>query len=306
MVSIGLIAVRWRGPFISRNGWRRCYSLHKMQKELKNIVNYLNEAYGVDLCQYDESFLVMSLNKRLQAKGFSSLVDYGKHLQQTTPEATLFLSSLNISYSAFFRNSLTCAYLEQVVFPMLMEKKRKANNKEVRIWSAACASGQEAYSMAMLCDEVASADNSSISCHIFATDIDPQQIIKAEKGVYQANELDNVSLRRVNQFFDRSDQCYAVKPALKSKTHFAVFDLLNERSVSPEISIYGDFDIILCCNVLFYFTPEMQQRILKKMELNLAEGGLLITGETEREILKEHHYQEVFVNSAIFKRTTRQ
>ncbi|MGC9151340.1 MAG: CheR family methyltransferase [Microbacter sp.] len=267
-----------------------------------NFADYFNKAFGIDLTQYDESFLIMSLNKRLQANGLASLSDYRLHLQKTILEADLLLNSLNISYTTFFRNPLTCAYLEQVVFPMLMEKRKNTNNKEVRIWSAACASGQEAYSMAIICDEVAPGKEQDLSCHIFATDVDPQQIAAAEKGVYHVHDLENVSLRRVNRFFERSENLYAVSPSIKSKVHFDVFDLLNDRAVSPEISIYGEFDIILCCNVLFYYTPEMQQLILDKMELNLAPGGFLITGETEREILKAYHYQEVFVNSAIFKK----
>lgn len=272
-----------------------------MQKELKKLANYFGEVYGIDLSQYDESFLVMSLNKRLQVNGLLSLNDYHVHLQSSTLEAETFLNSLNISYSTFFRNPLTCAYLEQIVFPLLIEKKKKANNKEVRIWSAACASGQEAYSMAMMCDELMPMDEPSVNCHIFATDVDPYQIKLAETGIYHPHDLENVSLGRVNRFFEHAENQYLVIDSLKNKIHFAVFDLLNDHAVSPEISIYGDFDIILCCNVLFYYTPEMRQRILEKMTLNLARGGLLITGETERAILKEHHFQEVFVNSAIFK-----
>lgn len=272
-----------------------------MNGELGEISTLLFEKYGIDVFRYDDSFLEMSISKRVSATNCSSLKEYHTKLKDNRNEADSFVHSLNISFSEFFRNPLTYAYIEQMVLPLLIEKKERENNKEIRIWSAACASGQEAYSIAMLWDEVSDAAKETITCRIFATDCNPEEIIAAQKGVYTATSLYKVSLHRVHAYFNQQNDTYLINPRLKKQVQFFAFNLLDEQLISPQESIYGDFDIILCCNLLFYYKPEYRRRILEKLTRNLVSGAYLITGETEREIVQKSNYQEVFVNSAIFK-----
>ncbi|MBB3188224.1 CheR family methyltransferase [Microbacter margulisiae] len=267
---------------------------------MENLSRFLSDIYNVDVLQYDATFLEMALNKRMLANGCDSVIDYRLYLENNQNEASLLIDSLNISFSMFFRNPLTYAYLEQVLLPVLMERKKKENNKEIRIWSAACAAGQEAYSVAMLCDEILTKGNPQLSYRIFATDSDPDEIQRAQQGVYNIVAVENVSLRRIQNYFLKQDDFFSITPVIKQMVNFSTFDLLDESLISPPASIYGDFDIIFCCNLLFYYKPEYRTRILEKMERNLAPNGFLITGETERETLVQHCYQEVFVNSAIF------
>jgi chemotaxis methyl-accepting protein methylase len=275
--------------------------METMNGKLEEISTLLLEKYGADVSHYDESFLEMSVAKRLSVTGCYSLNDYHKHLKNTKSEAVSFVDSLNISFSEFFRNPLTYAYIEQMVLPLLIEKKKKENNREIRIWSAACASGQEAYSIAMLWNEVLPASRSTIDCRIFATDCNPEEIIAAQKGVYQMASIGKVAFNRVQTCFNQQKETFSIKPELKKQVDFSIFNLLDKQLVSPPASIYGDFDVIFCCNLLFYYKPEFRHQILDKISRNLAADGFLITGETEREIVKEGNYREVFVNSAIFK-----
>jgi len=277
-----------------------------MNDDLKEISTLLFEKYGFDVSRYDDSFLEMSVAKRQSVTGCYSVRDYHNHLKHTKSEVDSFVDSLNISFSEFFRNPLTYAYIEQMVLPLLIEQKKQASNKEIRIWSAACASGQEAYSIAMLWDEVSLAAKSTIACRIFATDSNPEEIIAAQKGIYQMATLQKTTLHRVQTYFDQRNDTFYVVPKLKSQITFSTFNLLDEQLVSPQASIYGDFDMIFCCNLLFYYKPEFRHLILEKISRNLAADGFLITSETEREIVKENNYREVFVNSAIFKGTIRQ
>jgi chemotaxis methyl-accepting protein methylase len=277
-----------------------------MKDELKYISTLLFETYGADVSRYDDSFLEMSIAKRQSVTGCYSVPDYHNHLKHTKSEADLFVDSLNISFSEFFRNPLTYAYIEQMVLPLLIEQKKQENNKEIRIWSAACASGQEAYSMAILWDEVSPSIKSTIACRIFATDSNANEIIAAEKGVYQLGTLQKTTLHRVQTYFNQRNDTFSIVPELKQQVDFSTFNLFDEQLASPQASIYGDFDVIFCCNLLFYYKPEFRHLILDKISRNLAADGFLITGETEREIVKESNYREVFVNSAIFKRSARQ
>jgi chemotaxis methyl-accepting protein methylase len=111
-----------------------------------------------------------------------------------------------------------------------------------------------------------------------------------------------LTLKRKNEWFTKKGDFYVVKNQLKENIDFSVFDLLNENSNCPPSSIFGDFDIIFCANLLFYFKREFRTSILEKLSSSLAKGGLLITGETEREILIQHNYREVYPQSAIFSK----
>jgi len=152
-----------------------------MESLLSEVVSYVLRESGEDISKYDDSFLLKSIEKRIIAKGVHSKREYLSLLISSKEECIALNESLSICYSEFFRNSLTFAYLEKLILPSLFSSKYKLKQKEVRIWSAACASGQEAYSLAILCEELIATSTSVLSYRIIATDIDPEQVEKAEK-----------------------------------------------------------------------------------------------------------------------------
>jgi chemotaxis protein methyltransferase CheR len=228
--------------------------------------------------------------------------EYLNYLGSCEEEAIVFRSRLTNSYSEFFRNPLTFAYLEQIILPQLIEKKRIKKENQIRIWSAACASGQEAYSAAILCDELIELKKANINYLIFATDVYPEVLEQAQIGHYQAATLGKVTLKRIQTYFTQDGETYKIAPQLRNRIDFSVFNLLSDQGSSPSASIYGNFDLVFCSNLLFYYEPESQMRILEKIGNSLAKNGYLITGETEREIINGNNYREVFVNSAIFQK----
>ena len=225
-------------------------------------------------------------------------------------EAEALSISLNNTFSEFFRNSLTFAYLEQIVLPSLIEKKIKEKQKEIRIWSAACASGQEPYSIAIVIDELIRIHHPGLSCRIFATDLNQSELSIAKKGVYPVSSLGKVNMSRLNTYFIRMDQSekysqivnFAIISDIGRYIDFSVFDLTSEEGNCPQASIYGNFDLVFCSNVLFYYKPEYQQRILLKIGNCLNPDAWLITGEAERGIVRENNYREEFFSSGIFKK----
>lgn len=124
----------------------------------------------VNISLFDEKFLEKSVNKRLDELGLSTVDAYLLKLQTDLDEIKFLNESLHINYSEFFRNSLTFSYLEQIIIPRLFETKKANNGKEIRIWSAACAAGQESYSIAILFDEYIKKRKTNIWYRIFATD----------------------------------------------------------------------------------------------------------------------------------------
>jgi chemotaxis methyl-accepting protein methylase len=249
------------------------------------VVRALGSAHGLDVSVYDEVFLRKSIDKRLAATGFETVAAYGDYLAGSREEATAFYGSLRIGYSEFFRSPLVFELLKHLVLPSLAAEKARSNQGEIRVWSAGCAAGQEAWSIAMLLDEVAGTDSPSFSYRIFATDLSEPDLALANAGVYSDEALGNVRLRQLSTFFSRQGDAHAVLPRLRESVCFSSYDLLDERSSSPAASIYGDFDLVFCCNLLFYYRQDIRQRILDKVCRALAPGGYFVTGEAERDIV---------------------
>ncbi|MFO7534682.1 MAG: protein-glutamate O-methyltransferase CheR [Kiritimatiellia bacterium] len=270
---------------------------------LSGIAQFLDGIEGLDIASYDGPFLRNSIGKRLAATGIQTVEAYGSHLADNPAEATCFVHSLSINYSEFFRNPLTFALLEQLVLPDLIAEKKRSDRAEIRIWSAAAAAGQEAWSIAILLDELARGDGLPISARIIATDLSEPELAHARTGVYSAESLGNMSLRRLNAFFTRQGEAYAVIPRLRERVDFSPYDLRDEGSASPAAGIYGDFDLILCCNLLFYYRPEIRRQVLGKISRALSPGGYFVTGEAERETVNNvGGFRAVAPPSAIFQK----
>jgi len=271
-----------------------------MKESNKLISNHILLSKGIDLSRFDETFLFKCIQRRMVETQSKSRDDYFELFSGNDVEKEEFLNSLQISYSEFFRNPLTFSVLEKIVLPGLAMQKASGKRNEIRIWSAACAGGQETYSISMLLNEYRLGNDMVLNYRIFSTDVAESQIIRARKGQYATSELSMLTLKRKNEWFTKKGDASVVKNQIKEKVDFSVFDLLNDQSNCPPASIFGDFDIIFCANILFYFKREFRNKILEKLSYSLAKGGLLITGETEREILIQQNYKEVYPQSAIF------
>ncbi len=273
-------------------------------KNNRSNIGPLLQASGMDVSKYDESFLEKVAGIRISATGCPSEEAYAVLLDASPEERQTLTESIRISYSEFFRNPLTFAVLERIIMPSLALRNKKAGQKEIRIWSAACAAGQEPYSIAMLLEEMNSFNEGS-DYRIFATDADTIQVIRAKTGIYQADALLNLTMRRVNNWFTKEGKVYEVKPQLKKQVDFSIFDLFSEQFSAPPASIFGDFHLVFCSNLLFYYKPGYRDLILRKMENSLANGGYLVTGEAERDLVPQNQYDEVVPGSAVFRLKTK-
>jgi len=276
-----------------------------MEENIGKITKFLLQSHGKDIAKYDISFLKKSIQRRLIETRCTSYDTYCIFLEKNETEGKMFLDSLNISYTEFFRNPLTFAVLERIILPSIVLKRGNAKQKEIRIWSAACAAGQEAYSLAMLLEERINEGKDKLNYRIFVTDQKESQVYKAKEGKYTISELNNLNLKRVNQWFVVDGDTYKVKQELKRNIDFSVFDLFNDQLSCPPASIFGDFDLVICANLLFYFKPECQKIILNKMSNCLARSGYLIAGEAESDMMLRQDFIEVFPQSAIFQRLER-
>ncbi|MCF8390450.1 MAG: protein-glutamate O-methyltransferase CheR [Bacteroidales bacterium] len=268
-------------------------------KQINDICDFLRQSQGIDVSTYEDSFLKKTLQNRISTSMCDSMEEYFTFLKQNSTEGNLLIASLQNNYSEFFRNALTFAVLERIVLPYIVKKKKK---KEIRIWSAACAQGQEVYSFAMLLEELRGGDDEKFKYRIFATDKCDAQINKAKHGEYPSSALNNINFKRAEKWFTKRNDVFTIKSELKENIDFSIFDLLGKNSGSPSVSIFGDFDIVFCANLLFYFNSKNQKQIVNKISKSISDGGYLITGEAERQILLNLDFSEVFLQSGIFQK----
>ena len=251
-----------------------------MIKFMREVSQVMEDVYGMNISMYDESFLLKLIEQKAITAGIKGISEYITYLSNNAAEAKSLYCSLNINYSEFFRNRLAFALLEQWILPKLIMDK--PTGSELRIWSAGCAYGQEAYSLAMLLDKLKDYQGHKVSYRIIATDISHSSLTLASKGEYQEELIQNMRIKDLKEFFVDDNKTYKIVPRLKQHITFAYYDLLDKFTSNPQESIFGNFDLIFCSNLLYYYQPEHQQFILQKIIRALSANGYLITGETEK------------------------
>jgi len=257
---------------------------------MKNLIECIDNLYRTKYAKiisiYDDTFLEQSIRSRMNFSNCENYQDYFNMINSSESESLTFLNSLNNSFSEFFRNPLTFALLEQHLIPMLLQTKDNYQTDDLRIWSAGCAIGQEPYSLAILLEDIFQENKNNFSYRIFATDISINELSSAISGIYEYNSVKNIKLSHINNYFSRKNDSYKISDNIKKHVDFSYYDLLDTESSAPPASIYGDFDLVICSNVLFYYKPEIQKFIVSKIRRSLKPNGYFITGEAETAIVK--------------------
>ncbi len=220
-----------------------------------------------------------------------------EYLQQclTNPgeQQDLYAACLN-STSEFFRDRWTCCLLERTVLPPLLARGG------LRIWCAGSAAGQEALSLAILVEELAAGQDRRPTA-IFATDLRPEQHALALAGRYPRSQFRHMSMDRLERWFRPDGDMLVAADELRSLIQFSVHDLLEEASFCPPESIFGNFDIISCMNVLLYYNPSIQVRLLQNFHRALVADGLLVVAPSEVGIVGQSGLFVSYNDGPLFK-----
>jgi len=257
------------------------------QPDLTEIIDTINQNYGRDISVYETSFLGKVISHRREETNSRTPREYSDFLIAHSEEASLFINSLNNNHSLFFRNMLSFSLLEKLVLPAILKASQKSKSPQVRIWSAGCAAGEEAFSVAILLAESEAELHPKTAAYIFATDLSEAKLAEAKIGLYDYEHLKNVKLEYVEKYFSPTGTAFVIKYPIKSRVSFSYYDLLDKNSLCPPESIFGDFNLILCCNVLYYYKADIRRLILNKLSVCLADGGFLMTSEAERSFVAE-------------------
>ena len=245
--------------------------------QIDALLKVVQKSTGMDLTGYCTPMLSRRLSERLERMEMEA-DQYISLCRSDETECAKLARAIAIHVSSFFRNPIVFEILAQSVFPGLIQK----TPGELRVWSAGCAAGEEAYSVAILIAEANKRNpRAQIQPLIFATDIDRDILAKAERAVYARESLKDTKLGWVDTYFSSLGDGFKVCDEVKTMVHFSANDLLSPQTGVPEESIYGSFDLILCRNVLIYFSAEHQKQVLEKLYNALASGGVLVLGDSE-------------------------
>jgi len=251
------------------------------EQDVQKIVAKLYAISGIDFNHYRINTLTRRIEARMVKLNVRNCSDYLDYLGSTDGEASGLIDTIAINVSSFFRNPIVFEILQQTIIPKIYAEKSAAEWSDVRVWSAGCATGEEAYSIAILLHKFCKKEKWASNATIFATDIDQTALEKAADGVYARAQFSETKLSVLDDYFQEEAGQYRVSPEITKLVQFSFDDLVSEKTQSPVESIFGSFDIILCRNVMIYFEKELQKIVYQKLISNLAPNGYLILGDSE-------------------------
>lgn len=226
----------------------------------------VKSTYGLDLEAYKRPQMERRLRANMERCGASTFTEYYALMQNNETLRDEFLDRVTINVSELFRNPEQFETLRTRVLPKLL-----ARNSALSVWSAGCSYGAEPYTLAILLDEMSATGRHKI----LATDIDDKMLARARQGIFQEHEVRNVTRPRLVRYFDRQDYEYVAKDSIRSRIEFRKHNLLEGR--------FGlNYDLILCRNVVIYFTEETKAALYRRFYASLKPGGFLFVGGTER------------------------
>jgi chemotaxis protein methyltransferase CheR len=235
--------------------------LEKMMFE--KLKKEIHELIGVNCDGYRPEYLKRRIEIRLRATNSKTYGDYARYLKANPKEIDLLLNDLTVNYSLFFRDSDVFLFLKEKIFPEF------SSSKTARIWSAGCATGEEPYSLAILANEYKEHSRIDFHATIYASDIDRDALAKAARGEYELNSLQGVEQSLIDKYFVHESKIFRVKNLVKGPVRFERHDLMTPPP-------HQTLDIVMCRNVMIYFSRESQQKIHMNFYGSLREGGYLI------------------------------
>ena len=239
---------------------------------LRDIFTLLRAHTGHDFTHYKRATVLRRIERRLQINGLLALTPYRDFMRAHPAEAQALLKDLLISVTSFFRDRAAFEVLGREVVPLLFHKKTPAD--QVRVWVAGCATGEEAYSVAMLLLEHAERMAAPPAIQVFATDIDDAALARARAGTYTETIEADVAPERLRRFFTKVPGGYRIKKDVRERVLFAVHNLIKDPPFSR-------LDAITCRNLLIYLNPEAQGRVFELCHFVLRPDGFLFLGNAE-------------------------
>ena len=256
---------------------------------MRGLLDDVRGRSGIDFNSYKPATIQRRLQRRIADTSTRDIKGYSQYLRAHPEEYQRLINTFLIKVTEFMRDPDLFVYLRESVVPQLVSDAAKRGN-ELRIWSAGCATGEEAYSLAILVCEVLGDALDDFTVRIFSTDLDSEAIAFARRGLYPAGAITGLPPELRERYFIEESGSVRVNKLIRGLTVFGVHDLA-QRAPFPRI------DMVLCRNVLIYFTSELQKRTLQLFAFSMRESGYLVLGRAETtspfsELFTMHHPQQ--------------
>ncbi|WP_340818897.1 protein-glutamate O-methyltransferase CheR [Methanolobus sp. WCC4] len=247
--------------------------MQKKDADYEMLKKLIHQKLGFNCEQYKDSHFKRRIDVRLRATNSKTYGEYVACLQTDRNEFPELMETLTVNVTNFFRNPEVYDVIEKQVLPAII-KAKSTGLRSIRIWSAGCSIGVEAYSIAMLLKHLLGDDFKRYSIKITGTDIDKESLARAQRGVYSRMEVKDVRPAFLNKFFTKEGNDYVINDELKKITQFKKQDLIS----GPKMS---GFDAVFCRNVTIYFEKELQEKLYMDFYNALSKDGFFVMGKTE-------------------------
>ncbi len=259
--------------------------------EFEALLGYIKHNRGFDLLGYKRSGLMRRVQKRMQIVGIDTYSDYMDYLEVHPDEFVHLFNTLLINVTSFFRDRSSWDYIMTEIIPRIAA--RKEPNELIRVWSAGCSSGEEAYTLAIALAEVLGVKEFQERIKIYATDLDNEALNHARQGTYEARLVGGLYPDLLAKYFEPVDQRYSFRKDLRRSVIFGRHNLVQDAPISR-------IDLLVCRNTLMYFNAEAQAQILNRFHFALNQGGFLFLGKAEMLLTHINTFTPVDLKRRVF------
>jgi two-component system, chemotaxis family, CheB/CheR fusion protein len=263
--------------------------------DFEELLLMMKESRGFDFTGYKRSTLERRINRRITVVGLSSFAEYRDYLELQPDEFSQLFDSMLINVTSFFRDPLAWQALQERVLPELLQAK--GAKTPVRIWSAGCATGEEAYTLAIVLAEAMGVDQFRERVKIYATDLDEDALQQARVGAYDASALADVPEHLVDTYFEPAGAKRAFRRDLRRQVIFGRNDLTHDAPISR-------VDLLAARNTLMYFNAETQAAVVRRFHFALSYPGYLFLGKAEMLLNHSDRFQPVDLRKRLFRKTS--
>ncbi|HLI39458.1 MAG TPA: CheR family methyltransferase [Streptosporangiaceae bacterium] len=260
---------------------------------LEELLAFIRDSRGFDFTGYKRSTLARRIRKRMQEVGAADYLDYRDRLESSAGEFGHLFNTILINVTSFFRDAEAWTYLQREIMPELLATADPEG--EIRIWSAGCASGEEAYSLAIVFAETIGIEEAVKRVKIYGTDIDEEALRDARAGLYSARALEPLPPELRERYFERNGTQFAFRPDLRRRVIFGRHDITRDAPISR-------LDLLVCRNTLMYFNVETQSQVIDRFHFALKDNAYLFLGKAEMLLSDGERFEVVSMRQRTFRR----
>ena len=265
------------------------------QEGFEQLLQHLQQSRGFDFSAYKRASLDRRIRKRMQDAGIDSYSGYTDYLEAHPQEFTDLFNTILINVTAFFRDPQMWEYIASDIIPRILQLRQ--GDAAIRVWSAGCSSGEEAYSLAMLLAEALGSERFNDRVKVYATDVDEEALSQGRAAAYDDKAVDAIPKPLLNKYFERVGHRWVFHREFRRAVIFGRHDLILDPPISH-------LTLLVCRNTLMYFNNEVQQRILERFRFGLSEGGFLFLGKAELLLARSKAFIPVDLTKRVFTKAS--